>query len=314
MRGVRGVATLAGSMDLGTLLSPFCVMGALGALIAGVTLARPALPGSRRLSGRGLLIAALVLAVGWNVGARFGLFTRHDLPLGGLPRLGGAACLIAAAFLAVRATRSFTRSELLLSGAPLRLDDAVARLRAGAGRVAGLFEGQLQASEQVASPGGVVCAFYEAEVRQVLGNGERGPVVCLDRGRSSLIFLRGRNVQAHVELSGPQSLVPMTVRRCNVAGKLAGELGELAAGGGDPAWDAVSLERVGKLGESCLVVGELEPGEAPGRYRIRGFAGSPALVALRDSAADAGRVLRRKGVAFAGAAAGLVLAAAYLFA
>ena len=293
------------------------VAGAVGAVFTGFARRR----GENRLQLRAesFLSGALFLAFAWNIGVRNGLFTnRAGVPSRWMEGLLGLTLISCAGLSALWASRFRARGELLLSSAPTALDDAVRRLGEGMKSYVGVFAGRLGASNEVASPGGVVCGFYDAEIRSVSPSGERGALVSVDRGFSSVLYVRGECVQAQLEFSASELLAPVTIRRCTVGGQLGVDLGgdlNPAEGTGDlpeVPTNALSYERVGKLGEPCLVVGKLERTGVPGRYRLAGFHHGPALVAMGAEAVAAGRLLMRRSRACLGLAVGCVMAAAYL--
>jgi hypothetical protein len=80
-----------------------------------------------------------------------------------------------------------------------------------------------------------------------------------------------------------------------------------------PEEAALSYERVGKLGEECLVVGELSE-DAEGTYVLRGREGGPAMVVLGNAGPGTGAVLARRAWSLFTAAGALTVAAAWIFA
>ena len=81
---------------------------------------------------------------------------------------------------------------------------------------------------------------------------------------------------------------------------------------GAPPEEALSYERVGKLGEACLVVGELHKGPAPGSYVLRGLQGGPAMVLLGQESVGSGQQLARRAWGFFSAAGALSVVAAFV--
>ncbi|NOJ81451.1 hypothetical protein [Myxococcus xanthus] len=217
----------------------------------------------------------------------------------------GAALLVLAAGLALRGAWARTRANVLRGSAPVPLDDAVAALRAGASPGWGVYHGVLDAESTLTSPGGVPCVFFDAEVREVAADGRRGPLLSRERAYAPVLALRGQRVRASVSFSPASLMAPVEVRRCK------------ALPGAVPAsWyqtahlEALSWERVGAVGESCLVVGELRRGPVEGSYTLVGREGGPAMLVLGPQApATRGALARRAWRHFA-AAGVLSLAAA----
>ena len=52
------------------------------------------------------------------------------------------------------------------------------------------------ASEPVTSPGGVVCAFYDAELRSTGDQGRKGPLISQEKAYALLITVRGERAEA----------------------------------------------------------------------------------------------------------------------
>ncbi len=235
----------------------------------------------------------------------------------------GIALLVAAALLAVRGTRVRSGSELLRDSAPKSLDDAVAELRAGASTSWGVFQGTLDAQEELTSPGGVGCAFYEAELREVASDGRKGTLLSRERAYSPTLTLRGARIRARVRFSPASLMAPVRPRRCRTVclptpsawleerpvapeGASVPEARQLT----DEPW-ALSWERAGTAGETCFVVGELRRGPREGTYELCGRGGGPALVVLGPEAQDTrGTLARRAWTHFT--AAGVMSVAAAL--
>ena len=194
-------------------------------------------------------------------------------------RGAGFVLLGLAAGLAVLGSRARLRADVLQGSAPRSIDEAVLELRAGREPGWGVYQGRLGASEPVTSPGGVVCAFYEAELRSTGEQGRRGPLLSQERGYAMLITVRGERTEAAVSYAPSTTLAPVRVVRCQTAPRLAEpEASQLAQG--STVEEVLSHERTGKLGEACLVVGELHPGPAQGSYELRGKQGGPAMLVL----------------------------------
>ncbi|MCP3103633.1 hypothetical protein LZ198_32590 [Myxococcus sp. K15C18031901] len=243
-----------------------------------------------------------------------------------LERSLGAALLVLAALAAVRGTRVRSGAELLRASAPRRLDDAVAALRSGQGSGWGVYQGTLDAENALVSPGGVHCAFYEAEVREVAADGRKGPLLSRERAFPPELALRGLHSRATVRFSPVSLMASVLPRRCRELPTLArvslreeaSVLGSARAGGPAERMDAaepraLSWECVGAAGDSCFVVGELTRGAAAGSFLLRGRGGGPALLVLgAEAEATRGTLARRAWRHFTVAATLSILAAAML--
>jgi hypothetical protein len=196
---------------------------------------------------------------------------------------------------------------VLRAQAPRSLDEGVAALRADRSPGWGVYRGRLGSSEQLMSPGGVVCVFYEAELRGAMPDGSKGPLLSVERGYAPLVLVRGERVEVVVGFSPQQLLAPVGIRRCG-PGVGPGVLVE----GRRPEEAALSYERVGKPGEECLVVGELRRGRVEGAYELRGRQGGPALVILGAERAGTGAVLARQAWGLFMLAGALVVLAAWM--
>ncbi|QRK06758.1 hypothetical protein JQX13_42935 [Archangium violaceum] len=225
----------------------------------------------------------------------------------------GFALLVAAAGLAVAGSRVRVRADALRAQAPRSIDEGVAALRQGRSPGWGVYRGRLASSDQVTSPGGVVCAFYEAELRGVMPDGSKGPLLSMERGYAPVLQVRGEHAEAAVSFSPKLLLAPMHIRRCHM-GKPLAETGTGVPAQGSVVEEALSYERVGKLGEECLVVGELKKGPVPGVYELRGKQGGPAMVILGNAGEGTGTVLARRAWRMFAVAGGLTVAAAWVLA
>lgn len=226
-------------------------------------------------------------------------------------RGAGFGLLALAAGLALLGSRARLRADTLRGSAPRSIDEAVAELRAGREPGWGVYQGRLGASEPVTSPGGVVCAFYDAELRTAGDQGRKGPLLSQERAYSMLITVRGERAEAAVSFAPSTTLAPMRVLRCQTDPRLVEpEAGELVQG--RLVEEVLSYERIGKLGESCLVVGELQRGPAPGSYVLRGKQGGPAMLVLGNEGMGTGHVLARKAWGLFSAAGALSVVAAFV--
>lgn len=223
----------------------------------------------------------------------------------------GFGLLALAAGLALLGSRARLRADTLRGSAPRSIDEAVAELRAGREPGWGVYQGRLGASEPVTSPGGVVCAFYDAELRTAGDQGRKGPLLSQERAYSMLITVRGERAEAAVSFAPSTTLAPMRVLRCQTDPRLVEpEAGELVQG--RLVEEVLSYERIGKLGESCLAVGELQRGPAPGSYVLRGKQGGPAMLVLGNEGMGTGHVLARKAWGLFSAAGALSVVAAFV--
>nr|WP_226994312.1 hypothetical protein [Myxococcus hansupus] len=243
----------------------------------------------------------------------------------------GSVLLVVAAGLVLRGAWARSRAHGLRGSAPVPLEEAVEALRAGKAPGWGVYHGVLEAEPALTSPGGVPCAFFDAEVREVAADGRRGALLSRERAYAPVLSLRGRRVQATVVFSPASLMAPVEVRRCKaLPGTVPAswyqtphpEDGSALAGSpsGDSARreepeshlepEALSWERVGTVGESCLVVGELRRGSTEGSYVLSGREGGAALVVLGPQAPATGGSLARRAWGHFAAAGVLSMAAA----
>ncbi|WP_043432736.1 hypothetical protein [Cystobacter fuscus] len=299
-------------MDLRWALAPFCAAGLGALMVAAVSWSR------------GDVRASLPRApLAW-LGLLAGCFALLSLRYGAGPLMWvsptvfrqalGVGLLMVAAGLAVVGSRIRVRADALRAEAPRSLDEGVEALRRGETPGWGVYRGRLAASDQVTSPSGVVCAFYEAELRGVTPGGGKGSLLSVERASAPVVCMRGEKAEAALSFSPSLVLAPLRVRPC-----LVGRPAEVAPGldapvEGAPPEEALSYERVGKLGEECLVVGELRPGPVAGGYELRGRQGGPAMVILGEAAEGTGTHLARRAWKLFAAAGGLTVAAAWVLA
>ncbi|HZA51450.1 MAG TPA: hypothetical protein VE549_11970 [Myxococcaceae bacterium] len=215
----------------------------------------------------------------------------------------GMVMLAAATVFAARATRFRRRSDVLASSVPSAIEGAVDAMQRGAGPVVGIFSGRIGADGEVMSPAGVRCAFYDATVRRRFALGSR--IVALARDSRPLLWIRGERAHARLAFSARDVHAAEEERRVSASGGLRRE--RLAN-------EAVSRERVGRIGESCFVFGRLERGDAPGSYVIAGVDGGPATLLVGVSHAALRREWAARSWAYFGAAAILTALAASLLA
>lgn len=228
-------------------------------------------------------------------------------------RFAGIAFLASAAVVVARAARLRRRGEALASTVASSVDGAVEELQSGADPMVGIFSGRIGADGAVTSPAGVACAFYEATVRECGIPDGAGRILAQERAFRPLVWIRGERAHASVAFSPRAVHVAEEVRRCSVAPLELATAGQARAEGAPPS-DAVSHERVGRIGESCFVFGRLDRGDPPGSYVIRGVGGGPATILVGVSHAALGRSWRMRSWQHFGAAALLTCMAAWLLA
>lgn len=291
------------------LVVPAYVAGVLGLLMAWVAFARPGVQGRWQTwpFAWGLM---LVLGAGFLL-SHTGLGPAEWLQAEAALNALGAVVLAVALGVGLFATRMRRRADALVSLAPQDVDEAVAAIRARGEPIRGLFEGRLGSDEEVTSPGGLVCAFYEAEVRERAAAGQKGTLLSSEQGAGSTIQLRGDRVDVVVPFSLASTFAPVNVRRCTVVGSLVSEDGRSYADGAIPT-QADSHEKIGRIGERCLVIGELRRAGAPGNYEVRGHDGGAPVVIIGQDPLEVGRQLAAKTWRLFGVAAVMVAASAFL--
>jgi hypothetical protein len=295
-------------MDVRMMLAPLYAAGLSALVIAAFAFGRK---DARAFMPRWPLAwFALLAAVSLMVASNYGLVSL-SVPLDSAGRGVGLGLLGLAAGLALLGSKARLRADTLRGSAPRSIDEAVAELRAGRAPGWGVYRGRIGASEQVTSPGGVVCAFYDAELRTVGPQGRKGALISQEKAYALVITVRGERTEAVVSFTPSAMLAPLQVRRCLTDPRLTEpEAGELVEG--RPVEEVLSYERVGKLGESCLVVGELHKGPAPGSYVLRGLQGGPAMVLLGQESMGTGQQLARRAWGFFSAAGALSVFAAFV--
>ncbi|NTX16650.1 hypothetical protein HUA76_38350 [Myxococcus sp. CA056] len=234
------------------------------------------------------------------------------------------ALLVVAALLAVRGTRVRSGADLLRGTVPQSLDEAVATLRSGEAPRWGVYQGTLDAEEVLTSPGGVPCAFFEAELREVAADGRKGALLSRERAYSPALTLRGAQVRAHVRFSPASLMAPMRPRRCRTLSVTPPSSwyeevpvspegrGLSGASEADDEARALSWERVGSAGDTCFVVGELRRGAREGTYELRGRRGGAAMVVLGSDADVTRGTLARLAWRHFAAAGAMSMAAAFM--
>ncbi|MGZ6131670.1 MAG: hypothetical protein ACXWLF_06585, partial [Myxococcaceae bacterium] len=173
-----------------------------------------------------------------------------------------------------------------------------------------LVDGRLGAAGEVTSPGGVVCAFYDAELRLIGLRGEPGRLVARERGASLPLELRGVSTSVRVRFSSTRAAAPKTIRRVLVP--LEPEAGEVPADGERAAVEVLSWESVGKLGTRALALGKLEA-DRRGGWRLVGILGGAAPVVLPSEQERAAGAWRSEAWRWSGVAVPLAVLAALCF-
>jgi len=301
------------------LLAPFYAACLASLVVAAFTFGRR---GSAAHPWRMPLVWFAFLAVGsFCVALQWRANPGQVLSAEGVAKAASSALLVVAAGLAVRGWRSRTRADVLRASVPRSLDEAVAALRAGQSPGWGVYRGRLDDANGLTSPGGVPCAFYEAEVREAAADGRKGPLLSRERAYAPVLVLRGERVSASVRFSPATLMAPMEVRRCRaLPGTVPASWYEDApatdAGGAAQVTalepEALSWERVGTPGEACFVVGEFRRGAEEGSYVLCGRDGGPALVVLGPEAPGTGSLLARRAWTHFAAVGALSMTAVFI--
>jgi hypothetical protein len=201
-------------------------------------------------------------------------------------------------------------AELLRFARPVTVDDAVGLPPSErAGRWL-LVDGRLGAVGEVTSPGGVVCAFYDAELRLIEARGRPGRLVARERGASLPLELRGIRRSIRVRFSAARAAAPMVIRRVLV--EVDPQAGEIPADGERERVEVLSWESVGKLGTRALALGKLEA-DPRGGWRLVGTLGGAAPVVLPSEQGSAAAAWRSEAWRWSGVAVPLALLAALCF-
>ena len=293
-------------IDVSTLLAPALGLGASGALLAvrGTAVQRhapvvaPALAPLPVLAG---LLLGGVLAFALAAGTPAGWFLRWCL---------GAAASLGCVAAGWTAGQLWRHAELLRDARACTVDEAVhlpSWEREGRWL---LVDGRLGSRGEVTSPGGVVCAFYEAELRRVGERGEPGRLVARERAVSLPLDLCGIRTSVRLRFSPTRAAAPVCIRRVLVG--IEQEQEEVPAAGDPPSVELLSWESVGKLGARALALGKLER-ERDGGWRLVGIAGGAAPVVLPTEQEAAAAAWRGEAWRWSGVAAPLAVLAALCF-
>ncbi|MFL5319268.1 MAG: hypothetical protein ACJ790_06390, partial [Myxococcaceae bacterium] len=149
------------------------------------------------------------------------------------------------------------------------------------------------------------------QLREPTLDGSRGSLINQERAYAHVLKIRGQRLSARVAFNPVSLVAPVQIRRCRVSHASPFAPTEVLASG-ELAAEALSHERVLKMGEGCRIVGRLEPGHEHGSYCIRGLAGQPPLILVGQEVAAAGRRFFRSALLHFAAAAVLCGAAAWL--
>ena len=160
------------------------------------------------------------------------------------------------------------------------------------------------------SPGGVVCAFYEAELRLVGERGVPGRLVARERAASAPLELRGLRKHVRLRFSAARAAAPVSIRRVLVS--VEREADDVPAEGEQPVVEVLSWESVGKLGARALALGKLEK-HRDGSWRLVGIGGGAAPVVLPTEQESAAAAWRSEAWRWCGVAAPLAVLAALCF-
>jgi len=299
------VTELAG-IDVSTVLAPALGLGASGALLAvrgsplqrQVPLVAPALAPLPVLAA--LLVAGVLSSV-LAAGTPLGWLLRWMLGLAAGLGCGGAGWT---------AGQLWKHSELLRLAPPRPVDEVLelpVRERTGRWFV---LDGRLGGSGEVTSPGGIVCAFYEAELRSVGDRGEPGRLLARERAASIPVELRGVRRSVSVRFSPLRAAAPVCIRRVLVP--VERDTADVPAEGAGESVEVLSWESVGKLGARALAVGKLEP-DGRGGWRLVGVAGGAAPLVLPTEQESAASAWRGEAWRWAGVAMPLAVLAALCF-
>lgn len=245
----------------------------------------------------GLLLAG-VLALALSAGTPAGSVLRWAL---------GVAAAVGCVAAGWTAGQLWRHADLLREATPCTVDEAVhlpSWERDGRWL---LLDGRLGSSGEVTSPGGVICAFYESELRLVGARGEPGRLVARERAASVPLELRGLRTSVRLRFSPARAAAPLAIRRVLVA--IEREAGQIPAEGQEEAVEVLSWESVGKLGARALALGKLEA-DRSGGWRLVGIAGGAAPVVIPTEQESAAAAWRGEAWRWSGVAAPLAVLAA----
>jgi hypothetical protein len=219
--------------------------------------------------------------------------------------LAGVGALLGAGYAAFNGARARNVAQVLLQREPNSVSDVV-----GMGRtVVELVQGRLEGVGPVTSPGGILCAAYQAELVDA-EEGSSPRALAHEEAAAPKLWLTAEHTRLPLEgvnvVFGGQP-----EKRDSQVSRSEPMLGGSALLEGAPPVDAVSIEHVAKLGESCCVVGRLS--REQNAVSLSGQWDSPATLVVGDRVGAAQKLLRRSRATFVGAL-GLCAASAYLLA
>jgi hypothetical protein len=299
------VTELAG-FDLSTVLAPALGLGASGALLAvrGTTV-------QRHVPVIAPALAPLPVLAGLLLAGVLGLVLATGTPAGSVLRwVLGAAAAVGCVAAGWTAGQLWRHAELLRDAQACTVDEAVhlpSWEREGRWL---LIDGRLGSTGEVTSPGGVVCAFYEAELRLVGERGEPGRLLARERAASVPLELRGLRTSVRLRFSSARAAAPVGIRRVLVP--IETEADEVPAEGNQASVEVLSWESVGKLGARALALGKLEQ-DREGVWRLVGIAGGAAPVVLPTEQESASAAWRSEAWRWSGVAMPLAVLAALCF-
>ena len=296
------VTELAG-IDVSTLLAPALGLGASGALLAVRATAV-----QRHVPVVAPAVAPLPVLAGLLLGGVMAFALAAGTPAGSVLRcVLGIAAAVGCAGAGWTAGQLWRHAELLREAHPCTVDEA---LQLPAWERDGrwlLLDGRLGSSGEVTSPGGVVCAFYEAELRLIGERGEPGRLVARERAASLPLELRGLRTSVRLRFSAARAAAPVSIRRVLVP--IEQDTDPVPAQGEPPGVEVLSWETVGKLGARALALGKLET-DRDGGWRLVGIAGGAAPVVLPTEQGSAAEAWRREAWRWSGVAVPLAVLAA----
>ena len=296
---------LAG-LDVSTVLAPALGLGASGALLAVRGSA-----GQRHVPVVAPAVAPLPVLAGLLLGGVMAFVLAAGTPAGSVLRWAlGIAAAAGCAGAGWTAGQLWRHAELLRDARPCTVDEAIHLPPWERDGRWLLLDGRLGASGVVTSPGGVVCAFYEAELRLVGERGEPGRLVARERAASLPLELRGLRKSVRVRFAATRAAAPVSIRRVLVP--IEHETDEVPAEGQRASVELLSWESVGKLGARALALGKLEP-DRDGGWRLVGIAGGAAPVVLPTEQHSAAAAWRSEAWRWSGVAVPLAVLAALCF-
>lgn len=296
-------------MDFRMMLGPLYAAGCVALVVGVFTFARS--EARERWQGRPVVWIALAVVGLALVASRLGLAPAQLISSDTFTRIVGLGSLMCGAVALMLAFKARSRASACYQARPLSVDEAVAQVRTG-GKAEGVFEGRVTCEEPVTSPGGIVCVAYEAELREARVDGARGSLVNSERAYSHVLQLTGEKLSANVALNPAALMAKTEIRRCLVARKASPVMPAAVLASGDMPTEALSWERVLRMGSRCRIVGKLERNPEAASYRIKGVAGLPPLILVDEEVARAGQRFFRSALVQLGAAAVLVGAGVWL--